>query len=153
MADPVTIGTLAAAALSAGAGALGKEVVGAVIKDAYTALKGKLAGLIGNSDVDKLEADPESRGRALTLSEEVDKQPDAARDEIKALAEALQAALQAAGQGAVVDNRITQINVSADRGGIAAGRDVNLGDLNLNTNIGEPVVAPMTTTTTWPQKK
>lgn len=152
MADPATIGTLAAAALSAGAGALGKEAVGVVVKDAYAALKAKLAGLIGSSDVDKLEADPESKGRALTLSEEVDKQPDAARAEIKALAEALQAAFQAAGQGTAVDNRITQINVSADRGGIAAGRDVNLGDLNLNTNIGEHVVAPMTTTTTWPGK-
>ncbi len=39
MAEPVTIGTLAAAALASGAAALGKETLGAAAKDAYGALK------------------------------------------------------------------------------------------------------------------
>jgi hypothetical protein len=65
----------------------------------------------------------------------------------------LRKALQDAGHGPAVDNRITQIKVHADRGGIAAGRDANLGDVNLNTNIGAPTTEPMSTTTTWPTKK
>ena len=125
MPEPITTGALVAAALSAGAGALGKEVVGAAVKDAYAALKAAV-GRWAAPNVEQLEAKPDSDARAGVLAELVDEQPEAARTEVRALAEALRDALVAEGRGAVVDNRITVI---ADRGSIAAGRDVNLGAL------------------------
>ena len=122
MADPVTIGTLAAATLASGATALGKEAVGAAAKDAYAALK---AALVPASprNVEKLEADPEAEHRALSIAEDVDDLDADTQAKIKTLAEALRGALASNGQGASVDNRITVI---ADRHGTAAGRDVNI---------------------------
>ena len=71
MADPVTIGTLAAAALASGAAALGKEVVGTASKDAYAALKAALLPA-SPSNVEKLEANPEAEHRAISVAEDVD---------------------------------------------------------------------------------
>lgn len=120
--DPVTIGTLAAAALASGAAALGKEAVGAAAKDAYAALKKALLPA-SPKNVEKLEADPEAEHRAISVAEDVDDLDAETQTKIKTLAEALRGALVADGQGASVDNRITVI---ADRHGIAAGRDVNI---------------------------
>jgi predicted Zn-dependent protease len=122
LADPVTIGTLAAAALASGAAALGKEVVGTASKDAYAALKAALLPA-SPSNVEKLEANPEAEHRAISVAEDVDDLDADTQAKIEALAEALSGALAADGQAASVDNRITVI---ADRHGIAAGRDVNI---------------------------
>lgn len=127
MGEPVTIGVLAAAALSAAAGAVGKEAASAAVKDAYAALKAAVAKWAG-PNVKQLEAKPESEARAEVLAEIVDDQNDECKAEIKRLAEALQTELQNVGYGATVDNRIT---VLADRSSIAAGRDLKTGDQTL----------------------
>jgi hypothetical protein len=149
MADPVTIGTLAAAALSAAAGALGKELANTAVKEAYAALKAAVAKWAA-PNVEQLEAKPDSEARAEVLAEIVNEQADDAKAEIKTLAEALQAELHKAGYGATVANRVTVI---ADRGSIAAGGNVNLGDLKFGTFVEPSAVSWPTTTTTWPGKK
>lgn len=123
MPDPVTLGALVAAALSAGAIEAGKAVLGATAKDCYEQLKMLASHLLGPS-VSDLEARPESSARLGVVAEMVEEQapPDQAR--LKALAEALRTALAAEGRGATIDNRITVIASGA--GAIAAGRDVNL---------------------------
>lgn len=122
----MTIGTLAAAALSAGASALGKEAVSAAVKEAYATLKAAVAKWAA-PNVEQLEAKPDHEARAEVLADIVDETADDdAKAEIRTLAETLQAELHKAGHGATVDNRVTVI---ADRGSIAAGRAVELGDL------------------------
>lgn len=125
MAEPVTIGTLAAAALASGAAALGKEALGAAAKDAYAALKAALLPA-SPTNVEKLEADPEAEHRSVSVAEDVDDLDTDTQAKIKALAEALRSALAADGQAASIDNRITVI---ADRHSVAAGRDVNISSL------------------------
>ncbi|WP_299952004.1 hypothetical protein [uncultured Ruegeria sp.] len=122
MADPITIGTLAAATLASGAAALGKEAVGAAAKDAYAGLKEALLPA-SPKNVKKLEANPEAEHRAISVAEDVDDLDADTQAKIKKLAEALRGALVADGQGVGIDNRIMVI---ADRQGIAAGRDVNI---------------------------
>lgn len=123
MPDPVTVGALVAATLSSAATAIGKDVVGDAVKGAYQSLKSAIAGWAGD-DVAKLEAKPDSTARAEVIAETVDELPPETRAKVEALARALRDAMAKDGQGASVDNRITVI---ADRGSIAAGRDVNIG--------------------------
>jgi hypothetical protein len=64
MSDPVTIGVLVASALAMAAEAVVKTGVGEVVKDAYHALKAKIAAWCG-SDVEALADEPTSKGDNL----------------------------------------------------------------------------------------
>lgn len=103
MVEPViTIGVLAAAALSAGAEALGKEAVGTVVKEAYGALKELIAAWAGN-DAETLEAEANAGDdtglREQLVARAIDKRPTDDLTKVKAGAEKLLAALKESGQG------------------------------------------------------
>lgn len=122
MTDPITIGSLVAAAIAAGAAEAGKAVLGQAARDAYDTLKAAASRLLGPA-VGMLEAKPDSDDLAAGIAAEVDRQEEAARAELRQLAEELRAAFAAEGRAASVDNRVTVI---ATHHGIAAGRDVNV---------------------------
>jgi hypothetical protein len=122
MSDPITIGSLVAAALGAGAAEVGKAVLGQPVRDAYEALRAAASRVIGPA-VAQLETKPDSNNRAGVVAELVEEQPEPVQAELRQLAEALRAALASEGRSASIDNRITVI---ATHGGIAAGRDVNV---------------------------
>jgi hypothetical protein len=93
MADPVTIGTLAAAALAIAAEAALKGGVGEAVKDAYAALKSWI-GKWAEHDVKALESSPGSSARKAVLAEAIDtlKEDDALT--VRKLAEELVTALR-----------------------------------------------------------
>ena len=126
MPDPITIGSLVAAALAAGAAEAGKAVLGQAAKDAYDKLKSAAARVLGAA-VGRLEKKPESDDLAAVVADDVAAQPAEVQAELRALAEALKAALAAEGRAGTIDNRITVIASGADA--IAAGRDVNIGSM------------------------
>lgn len=123
MPDPITVGSLVAAMLAAGAAEAGKAALGQAARDAYDALKSAAARVLGPA-VGWLEKKPDSEDIAAGLADEVATQPDAVRTELAALAEALKAALAAEGRAGTIDNRITVIASGANS--IAAGRDANV---------------------------
>jgi hypothetical protein len=122
MPEPLTVGSLVAAALAAGATEAGKGLLGGVANDAYEKLK-SVAGRVLGSSVTQLEAKPDSNNRAGVVAELVEEQPEPTQAELRQLAEGLREALAAEGLGATIDQRITVI---ATHGGVAAGRDVNI---------------------------
>jgi hypothetical protein len=117
MADPVTIGALAAMALSMAADATIKGAVGEAVKDAYAALKAKVATWAAD-DVEALGKNPASKRSRGGIEEETDQQPEAEREAVKALALKLLDALKQESAN------VPTITVRADRGGVAAGRDM-----------------------------
>lgn len=100
--DQMSVGTLAAAALSAGAVEAGKAVLGGAARDAYDKLKALVARWAA-ADVTALEARAQegaaTKAREAVLAEAIDARPEPERDEARALAEALSAALTAEGRG------------------------------------------------------
>ena len=97
MPDPITIGSLVAAALAAGAAEAGKAVLGQAAKDAYDKLKSAAARVLGAA-VGRLEKKPESDDLAAVIADDVAAQPAEVQAELRALAEALKAALAAEGR-------------------------------------------------------
>jgi hypothetical protein len=100
MADPVTLGALAAAALAMAAEAALKGAVGEAAKDAWKALRDKVAAWAGG-DVEALEKAPASAARQAVVAEAIDTRPADDRAAAGALAKELIAALRAAGGGNV----------------------------------------------------
>lgn len=94
MSDPVTIGDLAASALALAAPEVLKSAVGEAVKDAYKALKEKIA-IWASGDVEALAHEPDSKGRQLTVAEKIDKQSPDDQSAVEALAKALMDALEA----------------------------------------------------------
>lgn len=72
MLDPVSIGTMAAAALALGGEAVLRTAVSETVKDAYKALKVRIYSWAGG-DVDELEKTPTSKARQDVIAEIVDK--------------------------------------------------------------------------------
>ena len=93
MPDPITVGVLVAGALSLGSEAV-KAVVGEAVKDAYRALKAKLAICAG--DVAELEKTPHSEPRKAVIAEVVNNLPAKDQDELRGLAQVLTASLKEA---------------------------------------------------------
>jgi hypothetical protein len=118
MPDPITVGSLVATALAAGATEAGKAALGAAAKDAYEKLRSAASRLFG-STVEQLVEKPESKNRIGTVAELVDEQPDAARAELRDLADALRNALEAEGRGALLNQfRAGRDQYVAQGGGI-----------------------------------
>jgi tetratricopeptide (TPR) repeat protein len=127
VADPITAGALAATALALAAEATIKGSVGELVKDAYSALKNKIAAWAG-SDVRSLENDPTSKGRQAILAEQIDRQSPGERDAVQALATQLIQALKQ--DGVTVPSSVT---VTASHGSVAVG-----GDMTSNTILISP---------------
>ena len=123
MPDPITIGSLVAAALAAGAAEAGKAVLGGAAKHAYEALASAASRALGPV-VGLLVKKPEAESHAVVVAELVEDQPPEVQAELKQLAEALRAALTTEGRGATIDNRMTVI---ATHNSIAAGGNVTIG--------------------------
>jgi len=96
MSDPVTIGVLTASALAMAGEALVKGAVGEAVKEAYKAVRDKVALWI-HGDVEALEKDPTSASRQAVVADEIDKRlKQLPKDEakiIKGLVSTLSAAL------------------------------------------------------------
>ena len=125
MSDPVTIGVLAASALAMAAEAVVKSSVGEVVKDAYNALKDKVANWV-RGDVEALEKTPISTTRQAVIAEEIDKQSPADQANIKTLAIALNEALRNAAQAGPI---------GIDIGRLEAAR-VQLAAINVTEGVG-----------------
>jgi hypothetical protein len=125
MTDPVTIGGLAALALSMGAQAAFKGVVGEAVKSVYNALKEKVSAWAG-SDVESLEKAPTSKARQEVIAEAINQQPPDRQDQVRELAKALLDELERLETG-------TPIGI--DIGKLKAAR-VKLGEIDVSEGIG-----------------
>ena len=125
MADPVTIGGVAALVLSIASEEALKSTVGEAVKDAYKVLKQRIAHW-ASADVDALERNPGSTARRAVIAEAVDALPESDQAAVRALAGELADALKknaAAGP------------VGFDIGTLEAAR-VKLGKVSVNEGIG-----------------
>jgi len=130
MGDPVTIGVLAAAALAMAAEAVVKAGVGEVVKDAYQALKTKIAVWCG-TDVETLVNDPTSKGRQLIVAEKIDQQSPEDQAEIKTLALALNEALRNAANMSPTGidvGKIDAAQIALKATNIQSGRGIKVGE-------------------------
>ena len=93
MSDPITVGAVTSLVLSMASEQALKGFVGEAAKDAYKALKGKIAHWAGG-DVEALEKDPTSVGRRSVIAETIDKLPEAEKISVKELATQLADALK-----------------------------------------------------------
>jgi hypothetical protein len=94
VADPITVGMLVAGVLSLGGEAV-KTAVGEVVKDAYKALKDKLAAWAAG-DVAELEKTPSSDARKAVIAEVVNNLPAEDQAELRDLAQSLTSRLKEA---------------------------------------------------------
>ena len=98
--EPITIGAAVASVLGMAGEAFLKGGVGEAAKDAYEALKEKVASW-ASRDVQALEQTPTSAARRGVVAELIDAQPGADQQSVKVLAERLIAALRDESRGAV----------------------------------------------------
>jgi hypothetical protein len=141
MADPVTIGTLGALALSTAAEALVKGAVGEAVKDAYQGLKSLLTKRAA-PDISALEENPKSAARQAVVGELIDGLPRGDLDEVAALVQRLTTALQSAASTHPIGvdlERLSAMNLTLESLHVSSGtglkaRDVTLsGDLTLGS--------------------
>lgn len=125
MADLVTVGSLVAAALSAGAIEAGKVTLGGAAKDAYEKLRSAVSRLFGPA-VAQLEEKPGSEPRKSVVAELVDEQPEVAKAELGDLADALRKALEAEGRGAAPGAVFNQFNAGRDQYVAQGGGTINI---------------------------
>jgi hypothetical protein len=88
MTDPITVGSLAAAAIAMAAEGAAKGFFGEAAKDAYIALKSRISRW-ASGHIDALEKSPTSKARQAVLAELIDAQPINEQGTIRQLAEAL----------------------------------------------------------------
>lgn len=122
--DP-TIGALAVEALSIAAQAALRGTVGEAVKDAYKALKHKIAQW-AEGDITALEKAPDSKERQEILTKEIDKQLPQDLAQIRSLAAALIDEME---------KRQRSGPIGVDIGRLEAMR-VRLGEMNVTEGIG-----------------
>ncbi len=133
MADPMTIGTLVAAALSLGAEALVKGAVGEAVKDGYKALKDVVAHWAAG-DVAELEKAPGSRPRQAVLAEAIDARTESEQSALRDMAEALVATLKAEAPAIGLDiGRITALRVQLGAISVASGIGARIQEAQIDT--------------------
>lgn len=134
--DPISVGTLAAAALSAGAAETGKAVLGGAARDAYDRLKALVARWAA-PDVTALEARAQegaaTKAREAVLAEAIDARPQPDREAVRALAEVLGAALAAESSAPALATTLNQFNA------YDTARQFNApgGTMNFGTSAGK----------------
>jgi hypothetical protein len=131
MSDPVTIGFLAAEALSIAAKAALKGAVGEAVKDAYSQLKAKIV-LWAGGDVEALEKAPDAEKRKALIAEEIDKQPENELAAVKVLATTLLDELQR-GKGSnpvgIDIGRLEAMRVQLAEISVFAGTGIRIGEV------------------------
>jgi len=131
--DPIT--TAIVAALTAGAAAGGTETVKKAIADGYESLKSLIKRKFSKGDVgealDKLHANPQSRGRQGVLAEEMAKTTAIKDPELLAAAEALLNMVRKLPQG---EQHIQQI---AHGAGIAQASGGSTATVNMTGSAGD----------------
>lgn len=125
MPEPLTTGALVAAALTAAAQVIGKDVIGQAAKNTYIALKSRLAAFAAR-DAEKLEENP-TEARAAVLVEEVDARPETDKADLRTLAEMLIETLKEDGQGDKVATTLNQFNNYGGQQFNAPGGTQNFG--------------------------
>jgi hypothetical protein len=123
MADPVTVGSLVAGALSMAAEALLKGTVGEAAKDGYNALKEKVAHW-ASGDIVELEKTPSSGARQAVIAEIIDGQSEEDRESLRTLAKALVTKLKESPPAIGLD--ISRLNAL----------EVQLGNITVTRGIG-----------------
>ncbi len=125
MSDPLTIGTVVSLALSLASEAALKGAVEEGVKDAYKALKHKIA-YWASVDVEALEKNPSSLGRRTVIAETVDKLPDGEKSSVKILADSLVKELE---------HNVAQGLVGIDVGELVAAR-IKLDGITVHEGTG-----------------
>ncbi len=144
MPDPVTIGALAALAISTAVGQLVKTGVGEGVKDAYKALKEKVSHW-ALGEVAALEEAPASKGKQLAVAEIIDEQSEDDKWAVRALTETLLARLKESAPAIGLDiSRVTDLETQLGNITVIGGIGVRLQDAhggNLTTgdiSVGDP---------------
>jgi hypothetical protein len=146
MVDPVTVGSLVAAALSMAAEAVVKGAAGEAVKDAYQALKEKVSHW-ASGEVTTLEAAPNSKGKQLAVAEIIDVQSEDERNALRVLAETLIARLKEHAPIIGIDmSRVTELeaqfgNIKVTSGIGVRAQDVQGGTLKTgDISVGDPSI-------------
>jgi hypothetical protein len=128
MPDPLTIGILTAKAISIAAEELVKTAVGGAVKEAYKALRDKVAHW-ASGEVATLEAAPSSTGKQLAVAEIVDAQSDEDRQVLEALTENLLAKLKENAPAIGLDvARVTDLEMELGKVTVTGGVGVRVRD-------------------------
>lgn len=133
MADPLTVGACVAAALAMGAEALVKSAVGEAVKDAYQALKARVAAWAA-PEAEALEASP-TAGRKLVLAEAIDALTASEQAELQGLAEHLVQSLREAGPVGVDVATLEALNVRFGAISVSDGVGVRLGNVRAQGDV------------------
>jgi len=128
MADPVTIGALTASALAMAGKAALKGAVGEAAKDAYKALKSRVAKWAG-SDVEALEKAPASPARRAIIAEVIDNQPGEEQAALRVLAQELVAALKRSGAIGLDIGRLEAMDVQLGNIAVSEGVGARMGEV------------------------
>ncbi len=128
MPDPLTIGVLTAKAISIAAEELVKTAVGEAVKDAYKALKDKVAHWT-SGEIATLEAAPTSKGKQLAVAEIIDAQSEEDRQTLKVLTENLLAKLKENAPAIGLDvARVTDLEMELGKVNVTSGVGVRVRD-------------------------
>jgi hypothetical protein len=111
MTDPLTIGGLTALALGTAADAMLKGAVGEAVKDAYSALKDRIAVWAGR-DVATLELAPDSNRTRLAIAEIVDRQSADELSELRDVVDKLIDALKNASRSTPIGIEIDELEAA-----------------------------------------
>jgi hypothetical protein len=130
MTDPVTVGALAATALSLAADAVVKGFVGEAAKDIYKALKSKIGQWAG-SDVEALVESPDSKGRFAVVAEVVDNIPPADQEEVRRLAQQLVSALKSEQTIGIDIGRLNALEVELGNIKASDAIGMRIGEVNV----------------------
>ena len=144
MPDPLTIGVLAASAISTAVEALVKTGVGEAVKDAYKAVRDKVSHW-ASGEVATLEAAPASKGKQLAVAEIIDAQSADDKKALRALTETLLARLKESAPAIGLDvSRVADLeaqlgNITVTSGIGARFQDVTGGTLKTgDISVGDP---------------
>jgi hypothetical protein len=144
MPDPLTIGALTASAITIAVEQLVKTSVGEAVKDAYKALRDKVAHW-ASGEVATLEAAPSSKGKQLAVAEIIDAQPEEDKRALKVLTETLLAKLKERAPAIGLDvARVADLEMELGKITVTRGVGVRIQDAQggkLKTgdiSVGEP---------------
>jgi hypothetical protein len=131
MAEPVTVGALVAWALSLGAEAIVKGALGEAAKDAYKALKTRVATWVAG-DVGELEKTPTSNTRKAVIAEAVDQLSPEDQQALRDLAQTLTGKLREQAPTIGLDiGRLDALEVQLGNITVTHGTGVRIGQADV----------------------
>lgn len=129
-----TVGMLAASALSIGATAIVNGAATEAVKDAYIALKRRVA-VWAESDVVALESEPDSNVRSVVVAEAIDRQSDEEIQHIAELTRILSGKIASEDTVGVDIGRLTSLNAQLDDITVSEGTGVRIDDASIKKNL------------------